>query len=166
MTNSYRRIVMAYDGSIEGRSALREGALLAKSCNAEVFLLAIIDSTYGLGLSEGVHPGGTSLVIEKNKHILEQGLERLRSIGIAASGRLIVGEAPRAIGAYAQECSADLVIVSHRRQNFLERWWSRSPSDNLIDHVSCSILVSRNTISDAVFDAAIREIADRPGIPQ
>ena len=137
-----------------------------QTCALPIYLLAIIDSTYGLGVSEGVHPGGTSLVIEKNKHILEQGLERLRSLGVAASGRLIFGEAPRAIGAYAQECSADLVIVSHRRQNFLERWWSRSPSDNLIDHVSCSILVSRNTISDAVFDAAIREIADPPTSPQ
>ena len=160
MANSYRRIVMAYDGSIAGRSALREGALLAKSCHAEVFLLAIIDSTYGLALSEGVQPGVTSFILEKNQHILEQGLERLRALGVAATGRLVVGEAPRTIGAYARETSADLVIVSHRRQNFLERWWSRSASDNLIDHVSCSILISRNAISDAEFDAAISATAD------
>jgi nucleotide-binding universal stress UspA family protein len=30
----YRRILLAYDGSIEGRVALREGALLAKRGDA------------------------------------------------------------------------------------------------------------------------------------
>jgi len=33
----YKRILLAYDGSIEGRTALREGALLARQCSAEVF---------------------------------------------------------------------------------------------------------------------------------
>ena len=35
----YKRILLAYDGSVEGRTALREGALLARQCGAEVFLL-------------------------------------------------------------------------------------------------------------------------------
>ena len=34
----YKRILLAYDGSVEGRTALREGALLARQCGAEVFL--------------------------------------------------------------------------------------------------------------------------------
>ena len=34
----YRKILLAYDGSTEGRRALREGAALARHCNAEVFL--------------------------------------------------------------------------------------------------------------------------------
>jgi nucleotide-binding universal stress UspA family protein len=36
----YTKILLAYDGSIEGRRALREGAKLAQLCRAEVFLLA------------------------------------------------------------------------------------------------------------------------------
>ena len=40
----YKRILLAYDGSVEGRTALREGALLARQCGAEVFLLsALVD---------------------------------------------------------------------------------------------------------------------------
>jgi nucleotide-binding universal stress UspA family protein len=38
----YKRILLAYDGSVEGRTALREGALLARQCGAEVFLLAVL----------------------------------------------------------------------------------------------------------------------------
>ncbi|HCI98959.1 MAG TPA: universal stress protein, partial [Sulfitobacter sp.] len=36
----YRTILLAYDGTTEGRLALREGARLAQICNAEVVLLA------------------------------------------------------------------------------------------------------------------------------
>ena len=38
----YKRILLAYDGSVEGRTALREGALLARQCGAKVFLLAVL----------------------------------------------------------------------------------------------------------------------------
>jgi hypothetical protein len=35
----YKKVLLAYDGSIEGRRALREGAKIAQFCGAEVFLL-------------------------------------------------------------------------------------------------------------------------------
>ena len=38
----YKRILLAYDGSVEGRTALREGALLARQCGADVFLLSVL----------------------------------------------------------------------------------------------------------------------------
>ena len=50
--NMYKRILLAYDGSVEGRTALREGALLAKQCGAEVFLLSVLTDTGTLLLSE------------------------------------------------------------------------------------------------------------------
>ena len=39
----YNKVLLAYDGSIEGRRALREGAKLAQLCRAEVFLLAVVE---------------------------------------------------------------------------------------------------------------------------
>jgi hypothetical protein len=39
----YKKVLLAYDGSIEGRRALREGAKLAQLCCAEVFLLAVVE---------------------------------------------------------------------------------------------------------------------------
>jgi nucleotide-binding universal stress UspA family protein len=55
----YKRILLAYDGSIEGRTALREGALLAKQCRAEVFLLSVLADTGTLLLSEVTLAGAT-----------------------------------------------------------------------------------------------------------
>ena len=39
----YKKVLLAYDGSVEGRRALREGAKLAQLCQAEVFLLAVVE---------------------------------------------------------------------------------------------------------------------------
>ena len=47
----YRTIVLAYDGSTEGRLALREGARLAQICGAEVVLLAVVDMTVGASMA-------------------------------------------------------------------------------------------------------------------
>ena len=39
----YKKVLLAYDGSVEGRRALREGAKLAQLCRADVFLLAVVE---------------------------------------------------------------------------------------------------------------------------
>ena len=49
----YNKILLAYDGSIEGRRALREGARIAQLCRAEVFLLAVVEVSAGTGTLEG-----------------------------------------------------------------------------------------------------------------
>ena len=43
----YKKVLLAYDGSVEGRRALREGAKLAQFCGAEVFLLAVVEISSG-----------------------------------------------------------------------------------------------------------------------
>src|SRR5258705_1574690 len=49
----YKKVLLAYDGSIEGRRALREGARIAQLCSAEVFLLAVVEVSAGTGTLDG-----------------------------------------------------------------------------------------------------------------
>ena len=49
----YKKVLLAYDGSIEGRRALREGARVAQLCGAEVCLLAVVEVSAGTGTLEG-----------------------------------------------------------------------------------------------------------------
>ena len=53
----YKRILLAYDGSIEGRTALREGALLARQCGAKVYLLSVLAETAPFLLADVAHAG-------------------------------------------------------------------------------------------------------------
>ena len=51
----YKKVLLAYDGSVEGRRALREGAKLAQLCRSEVFLLAVVEvSVLDQGLFEQI----------------------------------------------------------------------------------------------------------------
>jgi nucleotide-binding universal stress UspA family protein len=58
------------------------------------------------------------------------------------------GEPAPTIGAYAREIKADLVVVGHRKQTILQRWWSGPTGAYVSDFMNCSILVARNAITD------------------
>lgn len=52
----FSKILLAYDGSPEYRSGLREGAELAQFVSAEVYLLAILGPSKGVPLPDGIDP--------------------------------------------------------------------------------------------------------------
>jgi len=153
----YRKIVLAFDGSEEGARALREGALLAKACGAKVILLSVVPETGGFVMAEGIQAGVMAKMIEDRKALLERGVARLRQLGCEAVARLEVGEPAPVIGAVAREVKADVVMVGHRKQSLLARWWSGSNNDYLTDHVGCTVVLCRSVISDEVFDAALKK---------
>jgi nucleotide-binding universal stress UspA family protein len=140
----YKRILLAYDGTVEGRAALKEGALLAKAGGAEVFLLSVVTESPGLLTVEGNHAGAVAHALEIYTEILEDGLARMKEFGLAATGRVVSGQPTQVIAGCAREIGADLVVVGHRRRSLMERWWSGSNNGFLADHLSCSLLVSRN----------------------
>ena len=150
----YRRIVLAYDGTREGRGALREGALLAKGCGAQVFLLSVVAETTGVQIGESALPGAVAHGQTAYAAILQEGVERLRAHGCEAAARLAHGEPARVIAAFAHEVSADLVVVSHRKISAMARWWSGSTGAYLLDHLGCTLLIARNVITDEEFEAA------------
>jgi nucleotide-binding universal stress UspA family protein len=162
----YQRILLAYDGSREGLIALREGALLARRCNAKVFLLSVLSPVAALTTAEGVYTDMTGEQIAGHKALLQRGVEVARQMGLDPESRLEMGEPAPRIGAVANEIRADLVVVGHRKQNALERWWSGATGAYVSDHVRCSVLIACNGISDEAFqkevDAAGAQAAPQP----
>lgn len=140
----FQTIVFAYDGSAECRNALEEGITLASRFQARCFLLAVIPEPPVLALAEG--PLGSEVLEGEQaalQAILEEGIARMHEAGIAATGHLQTDAAPaQAIGAFAAEVGADLIIVGHHRRSTLQRWWYGSVGHALLDHVPCSIFVS------------------------
>jgi nucleotide-binding universal stress UspA family protein len=133
--------------------ALREGALLAKRCQAKVFILSVVPDGGGVRLAEGVYAGAIPRQMENYEAVLERGVTRLRALGLEPTKRLAVGDPVRIIAAFAREAKVDLVVVGHHRKNMLGRWWSGSSGSYISDHVGCSILIARKQISDEVIEA-------------
>jgi nucleotide-binding universal stress UspA family protein len=152
----YKRILLAYDGSLAGRTALREGAILAKRYGAQVFLLSVVADTGGLRMADGTHAGVLSTLVDSYNAVLEEGAARLKELGFTPVTKLVIGEPAQEIGAFATQVEADLVVVGHRRQSFMERWWSGSSGGYLMDYLSCNLLIGRNTITDQEFNAEMR----------
>jgi nucleotide-binding universal stress UspA family protein len=142
----YQRILLAYDGSREGRMALREGALLAKACNAEVFLLSVDIAASIVKYSEGACANAMDQHQEMVREIFNEGVDRLKALGLTPVSRIAEGSDPtELIRAFAEEIAADLVVVGHRRQSLLERWWSGPSGGYLSDRLKCSLLIARNS---------------------
>lgn len=146
----YAKVLLAYDGSVEGRLALREGARIAQICGAEVVLLAVVGFTSGIVLAEGAAPGAIEAEREAYEEVLAEGVRRLQAMGFAPTARLEVGDPAAQIERVARETGADLVVAGHRRRGPLARWWSGSVAPYLLDHLDCSLLISRKDIPDSV----------------
>src|SRR5271156_3081588 len=151
----YKRILLAYDGSVEGRTALREGALLARQCDAEVFLLSVLADPGTLLLAEVALAGATVQMEDDFREVLNEGVARLRQLGFDPVAKLVRGEPAKEIGTFARQIGADLIVVGHRRQNAFDRWWSGPRGAYLMDYTDCSLLVARNVISDDDMKAAL-----------
>lgn len=140
----YERVLLAYDGSASGRSALLECASINSLLRAEVHLLAVAPLTTGLYLAEGFVP--ETLQDDENQHyqhVLQEGLELLGARGVKAEGHMVTGEPVEEISRLAGEIGADLIVVGHRRNaSMLERWWKGSVGSSLIEHAPCSVLIS------------------------
>lgn len=149
----FRRILLAYDGSLEGAVALREGALLAKRCDASVWVLSVVPESAAVNVAEGVHGGIIAHQMTTYEELLQRGVARLQQLGLEPTGRLAMGAPAREIGKFAKEIRADLVVVGHRRKSMLDRWWSGGSGSYISDFLHCSLLIARNVISDEAFEA-------------
>ncbi len=147
----YKKVLLAYDGSIEGRRALREGAKLAQLCQAEVFLLAVVEVSSASVAMEGGFVLPVQDQISEYEKILAEGVERLKAMGFSPTARLGTGDPGQVITKVAHEIEANLVVIGHRQQGRLARWLLGSADNYLINHLRCSVLVAQTEISDDQF---------------
>ena len=152
----YNRVIVAYDGSREGRTALREGAMLVRQLRAELFILAVVPETPGMRVAEGAYAGAMAHQDDTYKTLLDEAVEGIGRYGLHVKGKLVRGEPAQEIAAYAREVKADLVVVGHRRQNLLQRWWSGPNGAYLTDYLGCSLLIAKADVSFEAFDRAMR----------
>jgi nucleotide-binding universal stress UspA family protein len=152
-------VLLAYDGSIEGRRALREGAKLAQLCRAEVFLLAVVElSSIAIPDAGLIFP--TDEQTATCEAILAEGVERLKALGFSPTSRLETGNPGQKIAEVAEEIGAHLVVVGHRPQGPLARWFG-SVGSYLVKRLRCSVLVGQTEISDDEFEL-LKQLGEVP----
>jgi nucleotide-binding universal stress UspA family protein len=140
----YRRILLAYNGSAEGKRALFEAADIAGFLQAETHLLAVASMPPSLFLTEGFVP--EELLEEEKKRtqtVLDEGTRTLSDKGFKVAGHLAVGEPVEEICRVAKDVGADLIVLGHNQStSWAARWWKGSVGGSILDYAPCSILIA------------------------
>ena len=140
----FRRILMAYDGTAEGRAALLACAEIAAFADCEAHLLAVASMPSTMFLTEGFIP--EELVDSEKKRmegILREGVASLERKGFWVSGHLAIGEPVEEMSRLAKSLGCDLIVVGHRQTaSWARRWWQGSVSKSLVDYAPCSVFIA------------------------
>jgi len=140
----YRKILVAYNGTPESRSALDEAVRLVPDASIEVHLAGVVHypSAY---LLAGEYVPEVALADER-EHMeadLKAAHELLAGKGLSVTDHLVVGEPVEVITKLVSDLGIDLLILGHpRSKSFALRWWRGSVDAILIERVRCSILVA------------------------
>lgn len=137
----YRNILLCYDGTAEGRRALRHGADVAMCMKSHAYLLAIRRDLLQGSIPEGVTPELVRAEESTADQLLTEGVQWLKDHGVPAEGELVYGNPMVEIPAIARRIGADLIVVGYRYKTRLTRWWSEEEEATLLHKVNCSILV-------------------------
>ncbi len=143
----YRKILIAYNGTPESRSALDEAVRLAPDASVEVHLAGVVHypSAY---LLAGEYVPEVALADEREHMVsdLREAHALLAAKGVNAIDHLVVGEPVEVMTKLVTELGIDLLILGHpRSKSFALRWWRGSVDTMLIERVRCSILVAADS---------------------
>lgn len=144
----YRKILIAYNGTLESRSALYECIRLAPHPSTEIHVLAVV-------VPPPLMIGGSDVVVAFNeeediavekarmREELSQAQSLLSEAGILATMHLETGEPVDVIESMVNSLGADLLIVGHsRHRSWATRWWKGATDAMLIERVQCSLLIA------------------------
>ena len=156
----YQKILLAFDGSPDGREALIQPENLASACGATVHLLAIIDPSESMLIVEAMSfiPENQRFVIQA---VLDEGVKRLRRVGCTATSELRYGKPAEQIILSAREMDADLIVVGHRDQGTLARWLNGSVGESILHEPPCSLLVAVKSNRSANNVTPIHQLKER-----
>ena len=138
----FRTMLLCYDGTREGHTALRQGTELASACGAFVHLLAVVRTSAGAIVGESLSSEAPFAEQTRQvEEILNKGVARLTERGIKTKGHVTLGEPIDEITRFAKTLEVDLIVLGHRTRSAFARWWGGSVGVSLLDLSTCSILV-------------------------
>jgi len=142
----FKRVLLCYDGTEEGRRALRRGAELAVLLGARVSVLSIIPAgTQDAAVAAGAagHACIRNEAAEFRK-LLNESIEWLKARGVSAEGYLASGDYIDQIIAFSKRLASDLIVLGHYPQPAGGFWWGGAKRVSLAERANCCVFVAVN----------------------
>ena len=149
MSEPFRHILVAYDGSSQARMALDRAIDMARAASARLSILTVYQTpiVWSTGLAMPVEPPGESEK-EALDQLLREAVEMARERGISdVRGELLQDHPAEAILHYADVEHVDLVVMGSRGQSATSRLLLGSVSDAVLHHAHVAVLVVRPPVA-------------------
>lgn len=145
MGKTYKNVLVAIDGSNEGKVAFEKAIDIAKKDTATLIITHVIDARsfstlehYNRSIAEEAESYGKTLVEEYEKEAKEAGVENVRTVLEFGSPKGLI---PKDI---ATKNDVDLIVSGATGLNAVERFLIGSVSEAITRYASCDVLIVRN----------------------
>ncbi|MGD6842445.1 universal stress protein [Bacillus infantis] len=135
----YKRILLAIDGSEHSERATDQAARLAELSGASIEIVYVAD--YSKAMTDVLHTQSKEGLDLARREKLLPFEEKLESLGISFSVKILHGEPGPAIVEYANSSDADLVVIGSRGLNGLQEMVLGSVSHKVVKRAECPVLI-------------------------
>lgn len=145
---SYRRLLLATDGSRESTSIVPSAVEFARLFGADVLALHVRERPAFLWAA----PGSVAALLppsEAGPNVAEELADALKSQGVAASGLTVEGDPASEILDRASALSADAILLGTRGRSGLSRWFLGSVAEKVVRASPVPVLVLRTSTDPA-----------------
>ncbi|EUJ40141.1 universal stress protein [Brochothrix campestris] len=156
MTLSYKRILVAIDGSKASEQAFKEATAVARRNNATLGLVHAIDTrafsavtSYDGAMTDKATEYAEKLLGEYKDVAIKNGLEHVEIHIEYGSPKTVISRE------VAKSFNADLIMCGATGLNAVERLLVGSVTEYVIRHAPCDVLIVRGTASD--LDEVVKE---------
>ncbi|MGI9622681.1 MAG: universal stress protein [Acidimicrobiales bacterium] len=140
----YSRIVVGSDGSETAAHAVARAGELAKVCGASLHIVCGCGTPVVADASMMAVPVAlTNETVGQFEEVLEQQAAPLRAEGIDTTVHVETESGSEALLAYAEEISADLIVVGSQGMSGKRRFILGSVPNAVSHHATCSVLIVR-----------------------
>ncbi|MCE4051179.1 MULTISPECIES: universal stress protein [Bacillaceae] len=144
---TYKKIIVAVDGSEQGEKAFEKAVSIAAENNAKLILAHVID-TRSFATVAAFDQSVASKADEFAKEIMEKYTRKAAQGGVENVEKAIEFGSPRAVipRDIAEKYDADLIICGATGLNTVERFIIGSVSEGIARNAPCDVLIVRNGI--------------------
>lgn len=140
---TYRRILVCYDGSDNAMRGLEKGINLTKESGGELTVVVAADThSFAARNLARYFRDMRKYIIDYCKEQLSKALETAKKGGVSSvQGSVEEGHPVDMILAKAFDVDADLIIVGRRGLRGIQRYLLGSVSSSIVGHSTCDVLV-------------------------
>ncbi|MFZ5595476.1 MAG: universal stress protein [Bacillota bacterium] len=136
----FKRIMLAFDNSLNAQKAVQMGYELAKTHNCEMHVVAVIhlpDYAGTIDEVDDVVKEGKKFYTEAINAVVAEGVKQ----GIEMHSKILYGHIGNTLIKYAKENGVDLIITGAHGRSPIGKLLLGSVSDYVVKHSGCPVLI-------------------------